>query len=617
MIGTSIGKYRIVDQLGRGGTGTVYRATDTSLGRDVALKVLDADLQHSSVIAGFLTDAVALAKLDHHELATIYEVDTVDSHLLVVMELARGQSFEQVAQRSGPMPPERAGHLVWQVLGALAHAHQAGIVHGDINPSNLLVTDGAGIKIIDFGLARIAEAEQETTDATQAGTPVYKAPEQVLSQDVDSRADLYACGVVFYQLLTGTLPFKATRPAELLQQVVHDPPASLSTSRPDLPHWCDTVIARALAKSPGDRFQSAEEFRDELMMGLGNAASSATRAFVVPAIAGPPPALADAKTVMLPAYTEPKTQIVPPHERAQAVAPPPPPPLPPVAAPLQAPDAPAGNAPPSKVPPAATKAKNNQHLAASVAIAAVAGVLVAYFIARAANAPEPSIVEPAPAATAPAVPEPAPAVSDTASAAATTTPPAPEPVVPPGSSPAIVPAPPAKKAPAKKTSPAPLSTADSSPTREVVPAAPAAVVDEPKAAPAPVFPAMTFEADAVVADRDRHRERDARVTLADGKITITERNNRAIATLAFDAITGISYSTSRHPQWNSPAGPSDVLKVEGGAFGIRRAGRNWLALRAGDTLQVIRVRDADVRRVIEALETRTGRAVDRVPEEKD
>ena len=137
-------------------------------------------------------------------------------------------------------------------------------------------------------------------------------------------------------------------------------------------------------------------------------------------------------------------------------------------------------------------------------------------------------------------------------------------------------------------------------------------------APAPpALPYLVFDAEAVVADGGKFLERDARVVLADGKISVMEKDNNVIAAFAFDGLAGISYSTARHPQWTSPSGPAELFKVEGGAFGIFRGGRNWVVLRTTEAVQVIRVRDNDVERVIAALEARTGRPVDRVARQKD
>ena len=181
MIRKSIGKYRIVDKQDRE-TGTVYRAVDDAISREVAIKILSADVEDSDVFKRFGADAAVLATLNHHELAAIYEVTRVERDLLIVMELVRGESLDQLLKRSGPLPPERAGYLVWQVLGALSPAHEAGIVHGDIRPSNLMVFGGS-MKILDFGLASFADAARPTTDSSLTATPVYMAPEQVRADE--------------------------------------------------------------------------------------------------------------------------------------------------------------------------------------------------------------------------------------------------------------------------------------------------------------------------------------------------------------------------------------------------------------------------------------------------
>src|SRR5262245_5921834 len=188
------------------------------------------------------------------------------------MEPVRGESLDELSKRSGPLPPDRAGYLVWQVLGALSHAHNAGMVHGDIKPSNLIVAGGSSIKIVNFGSAKNADAGQSTSDSSLAGSPVFTAPEQLRSESVDDRADLYACGVVFYSLLTGTLPFKAGTRAELVRAILHDPPTPASTHIPDLPGWCRAIIDKALEKAPINRFQTANEFRGALTTAIGSAA---------------------------------------------------------------------------------------------------------------------------------------------------------------------------------------------------------------------------------------------------------------------------------------------------------------------------------------------------------
>jgi len=264
MVGTTIGRYRIVEALGSGAAGVVYRAVDETLGRDVAIKVLNPNLAGTELMKRFRAEATILARLNHPQIATIYDLYRSDSDLLMVMELVRGETLESVSRRCAPLPPDSAASLVSQILSALEHAHRAGVVHRDMKPANVMVTSAGTVKIMDFGIARMRGAEQMTLDGRLMGTPAYMPPEQVLGEEVDGRADLYAVGVVLYCLLAGALPFDAETPVAMLQQQVAEPPVPIRQRRPDLPEWCDPIVERALAKTPADRFQTPAEFREAL-----------------------------------------------------------------------------------------------------------------------------------------------------------------------------------------------------------------------------------------------------------------------------------------------------------------------------------------------------------------
>jgi serine/threonine-protein kinase len=264
MIGQTIGKYRVTGPLGRGATGIVYRAVDATLDREVAIKVLNPDLASPDIIKRFRAEATTLARLNHPDIATIYELMPSGNDLLMVMELVRGQTLDRLLERLGPMSPELAARIVDRILAALEHAHRAGIVHRDMKPANVMVTTAGGVKIMDFGIARVRGAEHMTIDGLLMGTPAYMAPEQGLGEEVDERTDLYSVGVVFYRLLTGALPFKADSPIAMLQRKVVDTPRPLREQRDGLPEWCETVAGRALARLPADRYQAAEEFRQAL-----------------------------------------------------------------------------------------------------------------------------------------------------------------------------------------------------------------------------------------------------------------------------------------------------------------------------------------------------------------
>ncbi len=269
MIGQTIGKYRITGRLGRGATGIVYRAVDETLDREVAIKVLNPDLANPDIIKRFRVEATTLARLNHPEIATIYELLPSGTDLLMVMELVRGETLDELQGRVGPMSPGLAARIIDRILSALGHAHGAGIVHRDMKPANVMVTTAGGVKIMDFGIARVRGAEHMTIDGQLMGTPAYMAPEQGLGEEVDERTDLYAVGVMFYCLVTGALPFTADSPIAMLQRKVLDAPRALHQQREGLPDWCEAVVQRALARSPADRFQTAEEFRDALGRATG------------------------------------------------------------------------------------------------------------------------------------------------------------------------------------------------------------------------------------------------------------------------------------------------------------------------------------------------------------
>jgi serine/threonine-protein kinase len=273
MIGTTVGKYRVVGLLGRGATGIVYKAIDDTLDREVAIKILNPHFSAPELLKRFHAEATTLAKLSHPEIATIHELLRTETDLMMVMELVRGETLEALIGRVGPMSADLAGHILDGILSALAHAHRAGIVHRDLKPANVMVTELGSIKIMDFGIARVRGTERMTIDGCTVGTPAYMAPEQVLGDDTDGRADLYAVGVILYRLLAGRLPFDADAPLIMLQKQVAETPPALNLFREGLPEWCEPMVQRALSKAPADRFQTAEEFREAVGRATGLAPS--------------------------------------------------------------------------------------------------------------------------------------------------------------------------------------------------------------------------------------------------------------------------------------------------------------------------------------------------------
>jgi len=284
MIGQTIGKYRILQRLGSGGTGTVYMAFDESLEREVAIKVLNRGVTEPAILKRFRVEATTLAKLNHPAIATIYDFVECGDELLIVLEFVLGETLEALAERTSPLPLSRAVAIVDAVLSALAHTHHAGFAHCDIKPANVMITAQGDVKVMDFGTAR--EQGAGTGAAPYLlGTPAYMPPEQLLGHALDGRTDLYAVGVLFYRLVTGALPFSADNAIEAMRKQISDAHTPVCAHRPDLPDWCDRVVQRALAKAPADRFQTADEFQ------------SALREATAPVISANPPQRARARVL--------------------------------------------------------------------------------------------------------------------------------------------------------------------------------------------------------------------------------------------------------------------------------------------------------------------------------
>jgi len=258
-------RYRVLERLAQGGMGAVYRGEHIELGRDVAIKFLhEWAATEPSFVKRFEVEARAMARLQHPNVAQVIDVGVVSGAPFVVMELVAGQTLYDLLD-GGPVSPPRAIELARQVLAALAHAHGHGVIHRDIKPANLIVASsefGDQVKVLDFGLAKIAAGATGLTGAFAVGTPSYMPPEQGLGGEIDARTDLYAVGVLLFELLTGAPPFVRDDPAEVIAAHRSTPPPRLAERMPG--RVCspelEAVVARALAKAPADRYPSAGEF---------------------------------------------------------------------------------------------------------------------------------------------------------------------------------------------------------------------------------------------------------------------------------------------------------------------------------------------------------------------
>ncbi len=278
MIGETISHYRILEKLGEGGMGVVYRAEDTRLGRMVALKFLPADVnQDENARHRFLREARAASALDHPNIYTIHEVDeTADGRAFICMAYYDGESL-QSKLRGTPLPVDEAVAIAAQVADGLSSAHAAGIVHRDIKPENVMITRDGVAKIVDFGLVKRASDARLTTDGAALGTVAYMSPEQVRGEDVDARSDLFSLGAVLYEMLTGRPPFRGDHPASVLYSITNDPVDAPSHTNHRVPAELDRIVVKALAKDLGSRYASASQLSADLR-GLGLATVAATPA---------------------------------------------------------------------------------------------------------------------------------------------------------------------------------------------------------------------------------------------------------------------------------------------------------------------------------------------------
>lgn len=264
-----LGKYRIVGKLGEGGMGTVYHARDELLDREVAIKLLRSDLAGQAALSDrFRGEAVALARLTHPGIAALHGLERDGEQLHMVMEFVRGETLEARIQRGGALPWPEAVAICAAVCDALDHAHRQGVVHRDIKPANLMLAPDRTVKVMDFGIARMAGQSRQTRLGSTVGTPHYMAPEQLRGEEVDGRADLYALGIVLYELIAGRVPFDADSDYQLMMLQLHEAAPHLSREVTGVPAAVDRLVIRAMAKDPAARFSSAAEMAAALQGAL-------------------------------------------------------------------------------------------------------------------------------------------------------------------------------------------------------------------------------------------------------------------------------------------------------------------------------------------------------------
>ncbi len=261
---TLAGKYKILEILGRGGMGIVYKAEDTKLKRYVALKFLPPELvQDEKARERFVLEARSAAALSHPNICTIHEINEEEERSFISMEYIKGQSLKDRIKQ-GPLDTDAALKIAIQMAEGLEEAHKKGIVHRDIKSANIMLTEKGQAKVMDFGLAKVKGGTLLTRAGTTLGTVAYMSPEQARGEEVDFRSDIWSLGVVMYEMLSGQLPFLGERESSVLYSVVHEDPKPLKDIKRDLPQELQQIIARALKKKPESRYSSAEEMQNDL-----------------------------------------------------------------------------------------------------------------------------------------------------------------------------------------------------------------------------------------------------------------------------------------------------------------------------------------------------------------
>ncbi len=265
MIGKTISHYKILEELGRGGMGVVYKAEDTKLGREVAIKCLPREIDAvSEKKERFITEARAAAALNHPNIATIHAIEEIDDTMFIVMECLDGEELKTTID-AGPMKLKDALDIAAQIARGLQAAHEKGIVHRDIKSSNIMVTKKGHVKIMDFGIAKLTGVSPLTTNrGTTLGTISYMSPEQIQSAEVDHRTDLWSFGVLLYEMLTGELPFEGEYEAAVIYEILNSEPKAVQTFRSDVPDHIIELISRLLQKDAVNRVSTAGEIIEQL-----------------------------------------------------------------------------------------------------------------------------------------------------------------------------------------------------------------------------------------------------------------------------------------------------------------------------------------------------------------
>jgi serine/threonine protein kinase len=262
-------RFEIESLIARGGMAIVYKGTDLTLGRTVAIKILSEELaQDPSFVARFRLEAQAAASLTHPNIVAVYDTGSDGDIHYIVMEYLEGRTLHQILNEQGTVPPEEVASIGAEVAQALAEAHEKGIVHRDVKPGNIMISRNGNAKVMDFGIAKAATAGNLTQVGSILGTVAYLSPEQARGEKVDGRSDIYSLGALLYQMLTGNLPLKGDTYVEMVHKLNSQDPTNPSLTNPAIPAALDSVVMRALAKDPENRYQTGTEMAADLLASM-------------------------------------------------------------------------------------------------------------------------------------------------------------------------------------------------------------------------------------------------------------------------------------------------------------------------------------------------------------
>jgi serine/threonine-protein kinase len=583
MIGRMFGNYRIVDRIGEGGMGAVFRAEDVMHGRDAAIKLLRPELAHDpSLIHRFRQEARNLARVTHPNVAALYGLFDEDGVLFMAMEYARGETADAMLRRDGATSWRTAASLMTRVLEGLDAAHRRGIIHRDLKPANLIV-DGGDVRITDFGIARMFGAARHTRTGAIVGTLAYMAPEQIRGEEGDARTDIYAAGMVLYELLTGAVAFTRTSEYDLMRAVVDEPARPPRACLDSVPAWLDAVVMRAIEKSPDARYQSAAEMRAAIAAGLSSVAEGDDAPAMATRVAGPP----------LPGATR-IASMTPPPETVVA----------------------RGTA-------GATGAKawgswTTKHAAGAAAAVVIIGAAGFAAASWRRDVPEPKPAVPIAQAAAPAD------LTSAAQANEGRVEPPSAPVMPPMDGPVPRPVfkatpPPARVVdpPAESVAPAPapVRIVEPGPAAPPVEAAPPAAASAPRRA---LHEPVTFDRIKLLQNADgKVREADVTLTLDGDRFIVSARKDATVLkALPYRAITDAVFAQSKHPRWKEGGAAAVAVGVFAAPLFFMKGTKHWLTVEAGADFVVLRLDKNNFRMVLPALEARWGRTIERRAEDK-